>query len=110
MVVMPMQVNDTEYIVVLGLPPEGVARILNYDPACFAPAMLGDPWQQLRLKEVQIGHATQEDIATMQALIKQNRPGDAARVMVRNWAFRPDLGDHDGPLVDLAAEAFTQRH
>lgn len=100
MLMIPMRISETEYIVYVALSPENIERLKTYDPAQFTPAKLGDPWQSLKLKDVFFGYATEEDLEHVNAMAaKDQTVKEVFDFLSRGWKVEP--GDHDGPALSM---------
>lgn len=99
MLVIPFAIGATEYSVFIVLQDENIERIKDYDPAEVPNvSRLPSELQELRLKDVLVGYATDEDVAFIERCAREGRPADGLRHLSRGFRYRPDHGDHDrGP-------------
>jgi hypothetical protein len=102
MIVLPFQVNATEYCVFVVLQDDNLTRITAYDPAEVNVAKMPGPWQRLKLSEVMIGYATDAEVAAVTELCQQDKAKEALRLLSRGFRYRPGSGDHDNPYTSLA--------
>jgi hypothetical protein len=78
-----------------------IERMRAYDPVEVPLSMLPSNYAGLRLKDVTVTYATDEDIKEMERLAQQGEIRDALRYLTRGFRFRPDRGDHDDPPSHL---------
>lgn len=97
-IAIPMQVSDTEYILVVALSSDSLDRVRNYDPCELPLHRMGDPFNRLKCREVHITHYTEEDSLEVLRLVNVEHNSKAAiRLLTRGWKYRPDMGDNDLP-------------
>lgn len=101
MIVLPFQIDNERYSVLLALDDEGLQRVKQYDPAELVLDKLGEPWTHLKLKDVLVTYCNAQDLKRVQELSDEGNPQAAYRYLTRGWVFRPDLGDHDNPPTSL---------
>jgi hypothetical protein len=106
--IIPFSVNRHEYSVFVGIPDESIDRMRAYDPVEVPIRNLPEKWRSYRLKDVIIGYCTQEDYDTILPLIKADDFQGALRHLTRGFRYRPDLGDHDGPMLDVKSDPATK--
>ena len=97
MIALPFQISETEYSIFLVLQDENFERIKNYDPAEFDTRKVSDEFLDLILRDVIIAYATAEEAAKFIQMVMDDRGIEAMKMLSRNFAFRPDKGDHDNP-------------
>lgn len=98
---LPIAISPTEYALYVFLQNENLERMRKYDPAEVKLAHLGDAFRDLKLKEVIIGFATDEDFERVMELCQAGKPKEALRHLTRGFRYRPDQGDHDGPYLSV---------
>ena len=96
MLSIPVQLNETEYVLIIALQDANIERIKQHDPAEVVPEKLGGNWAKLTLKQIHITYATEEDERTITALFREGNVRDAVRFMRRGFKYQPTMGDHDG--------------
>src|SRR5262245_26469555 len=96
MLSIPFRVSETEYILIVALQDTNITRIKKYDPAEIVPAKMGGPWDKLKLREIHISYATKKDELEITQLCREGNARDAIKLLFRGYAFKPNLGDHDG--------------
>lgn len=99
---LPLQLSDDEYALYVFLESENLERMHAYDPAVVTTRALGESFARLRCKEVVVGYAAAEDLATVMGMCREGKPVEALRHMTRGFRYRPDQGDHDGPYLSLS--------
>lgn len=98
---LPFQTSPTEFTVFVFLQEENIARMREYDPAEVITTRLGGEFQKLRLSEIVIGFATEEDFERVMELCQRGEPKEALRHLTRGFRYRPDQGDRDGPYLSV---------
>jgi hypothetical protein len=101
MFIIPVQINETDFLALVVLKADNVKRIMQYDPAEVMPSKMGAPWNTLRLTEVHITYATDKEEMAAIARCKGGDVKGAMKLLTRGFKFRPDQGDHDGPAERL---------
>lgn len=99
---LPIQISPTEFALYIFLQDENLERMRQYDPAEVKMAHLGDAFKgALRLKEILIGWASEEDFERVMELCQRGEPKEALRHLTRGFRYRTDQGDHDGPYLSF---------
>jgi len=93
-----------EYDLFIVLEDENLARMKEYDPAEIEPSNMGAPWNGLRLRRILLCYANPEDAKLLPGLIRDGRGKEVMDILTRGWRFRPELGDHDGPYINMGAK------
>jgi len=97
MIVLPIQVNDREYDVLMVLEDENLERIKAGDPAELNLAKFPDKWSTMRLRKLQVGWLPS---AVLKAtIIKVQETGDVAHLIdkfFKGWKVEPQ-DDSMGP-------------
>jgi hypothetical protein len=87
------------YSITVVLENDNIDRMWKYDPASVVLASLGRPWSELKLKDLVITYATEEEKGRVLEMCASGQVIDALRLLSRGFQFRPDQGDYDGPYV-----------
>lgn len=98
----PVQINQQTYVAYILLDELSVVRIQKYDPLGVG---FPENFKNLKLVSVKVGFANQDD---QQEILRLTNAGDIKgmiKYIERGWEFRPDLGDHDGPMTTLEKKA-----
>ena len=106
MIVIPLQVSETAYSIIVLLEDDNLERIKAYDPAEITIRKLG--LSHLRLQDVVIGYATAQEAAQVAAIRDRAEIPELLKKLSRGYQYRPDKGDHDGPYLSLKVEGRTQ--
>jgi len=101
MIVIPFQINKSEYSILIALEEENLTRMKKYDPAELSVDKLPSDMRKLKLKTIHLCYATAEDAGQMLLFVKQGEIGKALSHLARGFEFRPDLGDSDAPYVKV---------
>ena len=96
MLTIPLRINPQEYILFIALQDANIERIKAYDPAEVVPRKFGGEWANLKLKEIHITYATEEDEVLITKLCREHKVKEALQHLCRGYAFKPNMGDHDG--------------
>lgn len=99
MIVLPYQINETEFNVFIALMKDGLERIKEYDPAEIKVDKLGADFQDLKLKTIYVGYATKGDLAKATQLAEQGREKDIINFLARGWKIKH--GDRDDAYESL---------
>ena len=95
MLAIPYKINSAEYSVFIVMEAENIERLKAYDPAQFVLSKLGESWNKLKIKEINIGFATKKDLEEVIKLCQEREPMKALRFLARGWKFKPKNGDND---------------
>lgn len=101
MMVVPVQFIPGEYAVYVILGRDNLDRIEEYDPAVVPIKDLPASYHGLRLAEVVITFATEPELQRVMELAHQGKPREALKLVTRGFRFRPDLGDYEGPPLNV---------
>lgn len=104
MIIIPFALNSREYSVFVALDDTGIDRITKYDPAEVDFNTLPYQFRNKRLSKVIVGYATAEDIQHVLKLSAEGKIGEGLEYLSRGFAFRPNLGDYEGPPLSLKTE------
>lgn len=104
MIVIPFSLNHREYSVFVALDDDGMGRIKQYDPAQVDFSTMPAEFHNKHLSKVIVGYATAADIQYILKLSHEGRMGEGLEYLSRGFAFKPELGDHDGPPLSLKRE------
>jgi len=96
MMVIPFQTSAVSYNIFVVLQDGNLSRIRQYDPAQIEPRKMGRNWDKLKLDVVLIGYATEQEIKEIGACNDSKAVQSMLKKLSRGFAFRPDMGDHDG--------------
>lgn len=110
MYVIPFQVSETTYSIMVVLLDENIERIKQRDPAEVTMKSLGSLWESLKLKDIIITYTTEAEMAQMMQLCATGRTPEALRRLTRGFVFRPDKGDHDGPYLSMKPNPGDKSH
>lgn len=92
----PIRISDTDYQIFYILGEQNISRIKAKDPSELVIENLGPPWNSMRLSQIILMYATEQEIAKLdqcrsfsdiQAMLKELSSG---------WKYCPELGDYDG--------------
>lgn len=107
MFVIPFQINDKEFALLVCLEDKNLERIRAYDPAEVNLSRMNGivKWQGLQLRDVIIAYATDADFDRMQEMLAAQAPiADVLRFFTRGYRYRPEEGDRDGLYVSISPE------
>jgi hypothetical protein len=112
MFIIPYRVDQDHYSLFIVLQRENIARITEYDPATVEPSKMGSEWSRLKLMDIFIGYATDEDVALIRNQLRHEtgltRTATVQQVLnhlSRGFRYRPDPGDNDEPYKSSLGEA-----
>jgi len=98
MIVIPVGVDQKSYSLFVILEDSNIDRIKKYDPAEVTVDKIGSSWSTLKIKDVVIMYASQEEVME----ISQSRnPIALLRKLSRGFVYRPELGDNDDPYSKI---------
>jgi len=98
MLVIPKQINPREYVLVIVLGQDNIERMMANDPAQLGLYQLPPPWPDLRCRDLFIAYETDENMARIETLCRQQNEREAWEYLMRGWQNRPDKGDGGGHL------------
>lgn len=103
MTLLPLQVDARHYVLYIGFDDGEFDRLRAYDPGELYLEKLGEPWTRLELQRIFIGYCNAADLLEVQRLTQppNPRPRAAIQYLMRGWRYRPEVGDHDGPLLSV---------
>src|ERR1017187_5493310 len=96
-IIIPLRLGETDFLAVVVLKADNIERIKQYDPAEIMPSKLGEPWCYLRMSEVEITFATDDEEAQVIAMCRNGDVKGAIRLLTRGFKYRQHAGDHNGP-------------
>jgi hypothetical protein len=82
--------GSRDVLVILGR--DSVERILHQDP--FELEMWRFQWKN-QVRTIQVTAVNEEEMVTIEKLLKEDNMTEAINIAVRGWQYRPDMGDHD---------------
>lgn len=97
MLVLPFQISETEYNVVVILEDENIERIKEHDPAEIHTKLFADKFASRELKGVMVAYASPSEKENLIALVEQGDLPKVFSILSRGFKFRPEKGDHDEP-------------
>lgn len=97
MMVLPLQISETEYSTVVILEDENIERIKQHDPAEVHTKLLIDQFSSRELKSVMIAYVSPSEKDELVTFLKQGDLSKALTMLSRGFQFRPDKGDNDNP-------------
>lgn len=104
MLVLPVALGAREYVLIIVMRKENIARIKDHDPAEVIPAKLGGQWAGMAVRAIHIAYATEPEARDLVECVRRGDLMGALGMLRKGWKFRPDLGDSDGPYTPLVGE------
>lgn len=95
--IIPFQVSNFQFNVMVVIEDENLERMKAYDPAQLAIDKLGFPWSTLTVKTVLIVHATPADLKHIDELARTGQAVRAVEYMSKGFTYDPGKGDNDDP-------------
>ncbi len=100
----PFQVSRESFDIFVILEEDNLLRMKAYDPAEVVKASLGERFERLKLRNVIIGYATDEDLKQFHDFVARGDVQGGLKYLSRGWAYRPERGDSDAPYESLKAK------
>ncbi len=97
MFLIPIAKSTQQNVLLVVLEEENLTRLRAYDPGEVNLTKLPAPWCDKRFDQIQICYIAEADRAQLFALLQSGNVGEAVRMLVRGWTYRPEEGDHDQP-------------
>ena len=97
MLVIPIELKDGGYDLMIVLEADNLSRMRENDPAIVELDKLVGPWQGRELREIHIVAPTAEDLVKAITMAKERKLIAALKFLERGWLFRPEQGDHNQP-------------
>lgn len=109
MTLLSLCLNEREYDLIIVLDDANIERIKQYDPAVIETIKTRSQTGGRRVRNVMISYMTAEDEAHIMRMHAEGASIlDVTTYLSRGFAYRPDLGDHDGPYLDTQTEGDKQ--
>lgn len=97
MQIIPLTISIHEFDLWVILEAENIERMRAYDPAEVILDKLPEPWNSMRVRNIQLCYATPLDMAEVTKRLQAGEIQHALKFLSRGFRFRPDAGDHDAP-------------
>ena len=102
MIAIPLAVAPGQFDLIVVLEDENLERIRDHDPAEQDVLRLPDVWRRQRVRRIQIGYLTPDEMREgMERLESDRNPVRLLQMVFARWKFRPEKGDNDMPYARL---------
>lgn len=99
----PMRRSAEHYDLIVIYDDKAFERMRAHDPAQVNLSMIGEPWTSLKLRQIWETHESAEDTKKVIDMIRAGGQTQAVlKFLFRGFEYRPDLGDDDGPYIEMA--------
>jgi hypothetical protein len=100
MITIPMALeNEESYVLFIIMRQSNIDRIKAYDPAVIDLDFMPRDFKRLDLSSIQLLYASDEEMEELKSHPEQ--APEMLKRLSRGFAFRPELGDGDGPYKTI---------